>query len=128
MLIPRKYWVSLWSLVKKYWSLVVVVMDLENFTLKAAPTVRPGNAPKASGRRTKPSAELKILADVGLLGLPNAGKSSLLQAISAATPKVADYPFTTLHPSLGVVSVAAYQSFMVADFQALLKGRLRERG
>ena len=86
------------------------------------------SSPGSEGQQRRLSLALQLLADVGLLGMPNAGKSSLITAMSAATPKIAAYPFTTLYPTLGVVSVSAYRSFVMADIPGLIEGAAEGAG
>ncbi len=102
---------------------------LGNTRFKSSVNRAPQKASKGSeGEHRRLNLELTLIADVGLLGMPNAGKSSLIRAVSAATPKVADYPFTTLHPNLGVVSVDDLRSFVIADIPGVIEGAAEGAG
>jgi len=99
------------------------VHGLGNVRFKSSVNRAPRKSANGSlGERRELELELQVLADVGLLGMPNAGKSTFIRSVSSAKPKVANYPFTTLYPNLGVVSVDKYKSFVIADIPGLIEG------
>lgn len=102
---------------------------LGNTRFKSSTNRAPRQTTKGSdGEVRRLKLELKVLADIGLLGLPNAGKSSLISTVSSAKPKIADYPFTTLVPNLGVISIEAHRSFVMADIPGLIEGAAEGAG
>ncbi len=98
--------------------------QFKNSRIRAPETATPGG----KGQHLLVQLELKLLADCGLVGYPNAGKSSLVRALSNATPKVGDFPFTTLKPSLGIVKVSPHESFVLADIPGIIEGAAEGRG